>query len=191
MDYIYFCLFLDQHMSYTWHQHSNNIAIYSKRNTQYCRYTIMHVHNISYTIRNLNWYQLQYKYRNTSCASIMLTWDNINIMVWILAKLRNMLEVWLCQLGYTLHSWCITFNDHMQFMCACSLGPVCYSGVVGMPSLQLSILLNHCHHPSVVRVTLYKMMNSWWKHWRWSINNYHLLDVTLPLYMFTATHLPP
>ena len=108
----------------------------------------MHVH-ISYTIQNLNWYQLQYNYN-----PVLVCWHEITSTLCfeyiIIAKVRNMLEVRLCQLGYTLHSWCITSNDHMQFMCACLLAPVCYSGVVGMPSLQLSILLNHCHHPSKV-----------------------------------------
>ena len=95
---------------------------------------------------------------------------------------------------YTVNSsYCLTGLEWLQFICS-SHAAVCYSGVVEMPPLQLSILLIHCHPPSVVRVTLYKMINSWWKHWRWSINNYHLLDVTLPLHVlnfFTATHLPP
>ena len=45
-------------------------------------------------------------------------------------------------------------------MCTYSSAPVRYSGVVGMPSLQLSILGNYCHPPSVIKVILYKMMNS-------------------------------
>ena len=52
-------------------------------------------------------------------------------------------------------SYHLTDLEWLQFIC-CSHAVVCYSGVVEMPSNQLSSMLKYCHPPSVVRVTLYK-----------------------------------
>ena len=70
-----------------------------------------------------------------------------------------------------------------------SSAPAYYSWVKVTFSLLLSMMLK-CYVSAIAITT---KMSSRWKHWRWSISNYHLLGVILPetvMKFFAATLLP-